>query len=95
MKYTLTPTQKQYVIDNRFNMSMKLMAANLGIPFSRVRNYMQVDKLMLTHEQVQKLKYQNRTGAPRPEKRNDYLRPPHVPEPWNHFLNLVTMQTTV
>lgn len=96
MRAVLTPEQKQFIRDNRLVLSMNQMVQILNVPISRVRNFMIKNKLQLDKDELYNLRSEQmkRSHKKRPRKEDSYTPPPHVPDPWNHGLNLHTMRPT-
>lgn len=59
-KPPLTPTDKTFIKDQRFNLSMMDMAKKLNSSYNRVRDFMLSSDLMLSKAQVLKIRSKKR-----------------------------------
>jgi|SRR5690554_1261585 len=87
----ITEEQQQFIRDNRLTMSMNDFVRTLGVPYSQVRSFMITNKLQLSNEEISALKGFKAEQWHR-KKKLAKNQSKWVPDPWNHGLNLITMQ---
>lgn len=106
-KNKITPSQEEFIRENRLKMSMVDMSEATGVSYHRIRLFLIDNNLKLNTIEVQKLRNIKRYAAAqsvtemaskiteykrRAIKRKEGYQPPKwVADPWNHGLNSHTM----
>lgn len=88
-KAELSQTEIDYIKENRLNMSMNQMSANLKVSFYKVSNYMKKNNLMVDKETVQEIRTKNYVIGKKAkiyDKKEDWIF-----DFWNKNINPITM----